>query len=282
MSLENMEGMLRKAREGGYAVGNFDAFDLQMLRGIECAAEETKSPVIFAYCEVFDSVSPIGAFAAMARKVAEGMSVPAALHLDHANNFEIMQRALDSGFTSVMIDASDKSLKDNIAATSQAKKLCEKYGATLEAELGHVGGLEGRYEGDYDGAPTYTDVEEAKQFVRETGVDALAVAIGTVHGTYKAEPKLNIERLAELKAALQMPLALHGGSGLSDAEFTACVKNGITKLNIFTDMMLAAADNINEGIRPPATYFDKCEEVIKAVSAVVKNRMQVFGSAGKA
>lgn len=279
MALVDMREMLKKANKERYAVGNFDVFNIEMLRGVARAAEQQRSPVIFAYCEVFGELTPMEVFAAMARKTAEALPVPAVLHLDHANHFDDVLQALDCGFTSIMLDASDKDLKGNIAATLQAKKECEKYGASLEAELGHVGGWEGRYESDDYDEPAYTNVEEASIFVQETEVDALAVAIGTVHGVYKAEPKLNIERLAELKDALWIPLALHGGSGLSDDELRACVKNGINKLNIFTDLTLAAMDRINQGGK---IYMDQCMEIVDAVAKVAADRMAVFGSTGKA
>ncbi len=283
MPLVNMKAMLNKAREEGYAVGNFDVYNLEMLSGVMQAAEEKRSPVILAYAEAFAPLLSVEAFAAMAGHYAKNAAVPVALHLDHANNLQIIERALNAGFSSIMMDASDKALEENIAITQKVVAMCRDAQASAEAELGHVGGLEGQYEAtDYDAAASYTNVEEAVQFVKETQVDALAVAIGTVHGVYKAEPKLNLERLNELKAVLNMPLVLHGGSGLGDDDLRACVRGGIAKLNIFTDLTIAATEQCRKDAQEKMAYMDKCMRVVEAVKAVAADRITVFGSAGKA
>lgn len=278
--LVSMKTMLQDACRENYAVGNFDVFNVEMIKGVMKAACETRSPVILAFAEAFEQIIPIDEFAQMAKRIAWNASVPVALHLDHANNFNMILRALRCGFTSVMVDMSDKPLEENIAFTNKVNEICRVFDASLEAELGHVGGLEGQYEAaDYDDECAYTTVKEAERFVNETGVDALAVAIGTVHGVYKSEPKLDLVRLKELKQALKMPLVLHGGSGLSDLDLKACVNNGINKINIFTDLTIAAMRCLSGGFE--GGYLDKSSQVIDAVAVVAKERMTVLNSIGK-
>jgi len=282
MALVSMTEMLRDARKGGYAVGNFDAFNAEMVKGIIAAGEELRAPLIIAYGEVFGQVCPIEDFAQMVKSAARRTSIPVALHLDHANNYPIIYRALKSGFTSVMVDTSDKPLTENIAAANKVVEIARVFGASVEAELGHVGGLEGQYEAADYGECAYTVVDEAVQFLAETGVDALAVAIGTVHGVYKSEPKLNLQRLAELQAALDVPLVLHGGSGLSDDDLRECVRLGISKLNIFTDLTIAAMAQNKADADASMSYLDKCVRVADAVKSVTMDRIRVLGSTGKA
>jgi len=283
MPLVNMTEMLRNASGGGYAVVSFDVFNVEMTKGVMDAAEKYKSPVIIAYGPPFKPLIPISQFAAYVRQAAKEAAVETALILDHAVLIDDVARALDCGFTAIMADASDKPLKDNIAMTLQAKKLCEKYGASLESEIGHVPGLEADYDpASPDDFSIYTEVMEAKHFVEETGVDALAVSIGTAHGIYRKEPRLNFERLAELREALDVPLVLHGASGLCGDDLRRCVEGGIAKINIYTDLAAAAAKCVNEGIGDEAGYLKKCIEVASAVSGVAENLITICGSAGKA
>ncbi len=281
MALVNMTNLLQDAFKNGYAVGNFDVFNTTMLRGVLGAAQKKKAPVILAYAEAFEPFIRLEHFAEVAIAMAKDASVPVVLHLDHAGNFPIVERALKSGFTSIMMDASALPLAENIRTTQEVVKACRAAGASAEAELGHVGGLEGQYEASDDEC-VYTEVEEAKQFVAQTGVDALAVAIGTVHGVYKNEPKLNLQRLQELKDALHLPLVLHGGSGLSDADFQACIRGGIAKINIFTDLTIAANDCMAQDAASNIAYIEKCIHVADAVQAVAAARMDVFGTANRA
>ena len=283
MPLVNMTEMLRNAAGGGYAVVSFDVFNVEMTKGVMAAAEKHKSPVIIAYGPPFKALIPLSHYAAYTRQVAKETGVETALLLDHATVIDDVAHALDCGFTAIMVDASDKPLKDNIAITLQARKLCEKYGASLESEIGHVPGLEADYDSDSpDEFSIYTEVLEAKHFVEETGVDALAVSIGTAHGMYKEEPRLNFERLAELREALDVPLVLHGASGLGGGDLRRCVEGGVAKINIHTDLVVAAAKCIGEGIEGEAGYLKKCVEVASAVSGVAEKLIRVCGSAGKA
>ncbi len=282
MALVNMKEMLKKAQREGYAVANFDILNGEMLRGVINAAEEKKAPVILAYAEVFEPISPMEEFAPMLRAAAERATVPVAVHLDHARTIRYIEKAVEHGFTSVMLDASDQPFAENIAMTRKVVELCAPHRISVESELGHVGGLEGYAYGGAEDAPEdgYTVVAEAAEFVRETGIDALAVAIGTVHGVYKSEPKLSMERLTELRQAIEVPLVMHGGSGLADDDFRRAIKKGITKTNIFTDLTLRAIEAMKEN--QSQEYFNINTAVIDAVCKEAIRKIMLFGSAGKA
>lgn len=280
MPLVNLSNMLKKADQEKTAVGNFDVFNIEMLKAVLGAAEETRSPVILAYGEVFEDYIDILHFARLAVSMAQSASVPVALHLDHAVKFSSIIKAVDSGFTSIMVDASDKPLEENIAVTQKVMDVCRVLDVSVEAELGHVSGIEGLYEND---EYIYTDPLEAKRFVEQTGVDALAVAVGTVHGVYKSKPRLNLARLREIKAAAGIPLVLHGGSGLSDEDFRQTIECGVSKINIFTDLTLAAMGNIRENAADASlSFMSQCLKMTDAVKQEAVKKMRLFGSAGKA
>jgi fructose-bisphosphate aldolase class II len=281
MALVNMKEMLEKAKERGYAVGNFDVLSSEMLRGVLLAAEEARAPVILAYGEVFEPVCPMRAFAPMLRAAAEEASVPVVIHLDHSRSVEYIKKALDNGFTSVMIDSSDKPFQENIEITKAVVELCKPFSVSVESELGHVGGLEGYSYGTegQDAEEGLTRVSEAVEFAGATGIDALAVAIGTVHGVYRSKPRLNLKRLMELKEAVATPLVMHGGSGLSDDDFRSAIRFGITKTNIFTDLTLAAMKSMEKSAGKD--YLPRCLDVISAVKDEALRKMELFGSAQK-
>jgi fructose-bisphosphate aldolase class II len=222
-------------------------------------------------------------YAAYIRQVADGANVPVALLLDHASQLDSVMRALDCGFTSIMVDVSDKPLQENIAVTLKATKLCERYGASLESEIGHVPGLEADYDSSLqDDFSAHTDAEEARLFISETGVDALAISIGTAHGFYHGEPSLDFGRLHELREALDVPLVVHGASGLGHDDYYRCVEGGISKFNIHTDLTQAALDFVNKDGQDEKNYMEKCLGTAGAVEALAANLIHVFGSAGKA
>ncbi len=282
MALVNMNEMLNNAKKGGYAVPNFDVLSSEMLRGVLDAAQEKSSPVILAYAEVFEPICPMEEFTPMLRAAAERAGVPVAVHLDHARRFEYIQKAVDNGFTSVMLDASDLPLEENIALTEKVVRLCHPLGISVESELGHVGGLEGYTYSDHnpEDESGYTVVSEAVKFISETKADALAVAIGTVHGVYKAAPKLNLQRLSELRQAVDVPLVMHGGSGLSDDDFRSAVKAGITKTNIFTDLTIAAWQAMLDC--KTEDYLSRCTAAVSAIREEAIKKIELFSSAHRA
>jgi fructose-bisphosphate aldolase class II len=279
MALVTLKTLMEKAERENYGVGNFDVFNIEMLKGVVAGAEETKSPIILAYGEGFEDYVDIDAFAPVLLDFAKKAKVPVAVHLDHAVNLDYIYRAVRLGFTSVMIDASDKPFDVNIESTKKIVAFCKPYGVSVESELGHVSGLVGLYANDDS---IYTDVNEAKTFVEATGIDALAVAIGTVHGVYKETPRLNLQRLQDIKAAVKLPLVLHGGSGLSEEDFKNTIKYGVRKVNIFTDLLLATMDSFKKNIGAGKGYMDFCRMGSDAVKQEAMKKMQIFGSCGKA
>lgn len=281
MSLVNLAELLKPANEQKYAVGAFDVFSIEMASAVIRAAEETKSPVILAYVEAFDTLVSMESYVAFLRRLAEDASVPVCIHLDHATNLEIIQRAVRCGFSSVMIDASDKSFEENIAATAKVVGICKPLGISVESELGHVSGNEGMYADD---TGVYTEVESAKEFVDRTGVDALAVAIGTIHGVYKSTPVLSFDRCAQIKSATNnLPLVIHGGSGLSDEDFRKVIAAGINKVNIFTDLTIAAMEYLtSDEITNKTHYFSASMQVTEVIKQATIAKLQRFGCIGKA
>jgi fructose-bisphosphate aldolase class II len=266
MPLVNMTGMLKEAKKGGYAVPMFDVVNSDMTRAIIKAAEEKRSPVIVAYEEPSEPLSPMTVFAPSMITEAEKASVPVAIHLDHARSVEYVQKAVDNGFTSVMMDSSDEPFDINVEKTRKVVEICKPKDITVESEIGHVGGNEGyafNAISDEEWKAGYTIVGEAIEFVKQTDVDALAVAIGTVHGVYVREPRLNLERLRELNEAISIPLVLHGGSGLSEDDFRNAIRDGIAKVNIYTELITAAMKATKENA--DKEYFDICMAVQQAV-----------------
>lgn len=243
--LVNSNDMLQKAWKKGYAIPSPDFVDSNSVRAYAQVAHEFHAPLILSFAEVHLKQLSIEEAALLGKFYAEKADAPVALHLDHGTKLETVEKAIRCGFTSVMIDASSKDLNENIRLTKEVCQLAHAHGVTVEAEIGHVGTEE-------DNNPhavsesVYTEVDSAKKLVVETGVDSLAVSIGTVHGTYKGEPHINFERLAELNAALQIPLVLHGGSGSGDENLSRCAQGGIAKVNLYTDFILAARDAVYE------------------------------------
>ena len=215
-------------------MGMFDVHHSDMAEAVLEAAEERKAPVILALAEVH-AVQPgqLTAVGSMLVRAAERAGVPVAVHLDHAVSVETAVRAMELGFSSVMYDGSALSLEENLENTAKTVRLAGAFGASVEAELGHVGGEEGNSDGS--GGSVYTKPEDAAYFAEMTGADALAVSIGTVHGRYREKPNLNIPLLEEIHRRVSIPLVLHGGSGLSDQDFKDCIAGGISKINIYTE-----------------------------------------------
>lgn len=288
MPLIDLATNTRVAREGRFAVGAFNGVDSHFIAAIFKAAEQTRSPIILNVAEVHLRHVDLEDLAALVRRRANAGPVPTTLNLDHGLTFETVERAVAAGFTSVMFDGSGLSLDENIRRTAEVARFCHAAGVSVEGELGAVGGDEGgALEGGADAA-RYTDPAEAADYVARTGVDALAVAIGNSHGRYKGAPKLDFERLAALRDAVDVPLVLHGGSGLSDDDFRRAISLGIAKINFFTGMSQGALDSLRRDVddRELAAKYDHylmaMSRAAEVVRAIVAERMEVFGSAGKA
>lgn len=246
MGIVTLKEILKDAKNRRYGVGMFNTINLEMARAIIGIAEEERSPVIIGFAEAHLPYANLEDIAPIMVKFAREASVPVAIHFDHGMTFSYIMKAIHYGFTSVMFDGSTLSYEDNIRQTKEIVKVAHALNVSVEAELGHVGGAEGG--GDDGHEEMYTKVEQAADFTARTGIDALAVAIGTAHGEYRVKPVLDINRLREIRSAVDVPLVLHGGSGLTDQDFRSCVANGISKVNIFTDMSKAAVNTINENL----------------------------------
>lgn len=283
MALLNMTSILRAAARSGYAVGAFNVVNLDFLESILNTAMRCKSPVILNIAEVHFRYVDLEQIVPVILRAAEKVSVPVALNLDHGLTFEAIMRAIRCGFTSVMFDGSKLPLEENIERTRQIVKMCHALDISVEAELGHVAGGEGSREGTAVERDFFTKPSEAIRFVRETNVDALAIAFGSVHGRYKGDPQLDFELLDEIRRNVGIPLVLHGGSGIADNDFRKAISLGIAKINIFTEMTIAATDRIKQTIQKDPEIIslaDLMVEVRQAIDEVVENKMRVFGSAG--
>ena len=276
--LANLNDILPRAAKEHYGVGLFNTIDTDMLEAAISAAEELRSPIIIGTAEVLLPYGELNLIAPSVIAAAKRASVPVVVHYDHGLTFERCMEALKLGFTSVMFDGSAGASENNIAATREIVKIAHAMGATVEGEIGHVGEAAS---GDNETSDRYTTVKEATDFVNATGVDALAVAIGTAHGAYKAKPRLDIERLREIHAAIPTPLVLHGGSGLSDDDFRTTVREGISKVNIFTDLCIAGANAMKDAANAGADYLKTREMRVKYINAAVKQKIKLFGSVGK-
>lgn len=237
--------MLQSAWKGGYAIPSPDFVDSNSVRAYAQVAEELHAPLILSFAEVHLEQMSIEEAALLGTYYAKKMDAPIALHLDHGTRMETVEEAIRCGFTSVMIDASKYPLEENIRRTKEVVEFAHAHNVTVEAEIGHVGTEEDNNP-HAPSANVYTSVEEAQELVKQTNVDCLAVSIGTVHGTYKGEPKINFERLKELNDALQMPLVLHGGSGSGDENLLHCAQGGVAKVNLYTDFIRAALNTVYE------------------------------------
>lgn len=282
MPLVTSEEMLLKAQKGGYAVGAFNAENMEMVKAIIQAAEELKAPVMIQTTPSTVKYGTLETYQAIVAAEAAKASVPVCLHLDHGSSFELAMQALNAGYTSVMIDGSKLDFEENIAVSKKVADVAAAIGVPCEAELGKVGGKEDDLEAEAD---TNTDPAQAKEFAERTGVTSLAVAIGTAHGFYVGTPVLDKERLSEIRKVVDIPLVLHGASGLTDEGVSDCVKRGICKVNFATELRAAYSKAVKETFAENPDVFDPKvygKAGIEAVKELVKGRMKVCGCDGKA
>ena len=281
MSLVTSKQMLLDAQAGGYAVGAFNVENMEMIKAVIRAAEETGSPVMLQTTPSTVSYEGLSTCVAMVAAEAKMASVPVCLHLDHGSSFELAVQAIREGYTSIMIDGSGRSFEDNIALTRKVVEAAHPNGLPVEAELGKVGGKEDDLSVETD---SNTDPAQAAEFVERTGVDSLAVAIGTAHGFYSGVPVLGKERLSQIRQVVSIPLVLHGASGLSDEEVRECVARGICKVNFATELRSAYTDAMKKLLASQPDTFDPKKfgkAGMDAVTELVKNRMTVCGCCGR-
>lgn len=282
MSFVTSEKMLLDAQAGGYAVGAFNVENMEMVKAVIAAAQELKAPVMLQTTPSTIKYGTVETYAAIVAAEAAKASVPVALHLDHGSSYELAVHAANSGYTSVMIDGSALTLAENIELTAKVVKEVKSLGIPVEAELGKVGGKEDDLEAEAD---TNTNVAEAVEFVEKTGINSLAIAIGTAHGFYAGVPVLDKERLSEIKSKVSIPLVLHGASGLSDEEVRECVRRGICKVNFATELRAAYSEAVKHYLEEKPDTIDPKkygEAAMDKVKNLVKGRMIVCGCDGKA
>ena len=283
MSLVTTTELLKNAQEGNYAIGAFNVENMEMVMAVIQAAEELNSPVILQTTPSTVKYARLDYYLANAKVAAERASVPVAMHLDHGSSFELAMQALRTGYTSIMIDGSHESFEDNIALSKAVVDASRPSGIPVEAELGKVGGKEDDLDGGEGSA--YTDPIEAKIFVDRTGVSSLAIAIGTAHGLYKGEPKLDLDRLSEIREVVSVPLVLHGGSGIPDETIIESIRRGICKVNYATELRIAYSEGVKKVLNENPETIDPKKygaEGLKCVKEFVKQKIEVCGSNGKA
>ena len=275
--------MLLKAQKGNYAVGAFNVENMEMVMAVIAAAEELNAPVIMQTTPSTVKYAGLDYYLANVATAAKNAKVPVAMHLDHGSSFSLAMQALRQGYTSIMIDGSHSVFEENIAITKSVVDACKPSNIPVEAELGKVGGKEDDLDGGDGG---YTDPKEALEFVQKTGVNSLAVAIGTAHGIYPSDmkPELRLDILQILKDTLDIPLVLHGGSSNKDEEIAKAVKIGISKINISSDIKVAFYDKCREVLNAHPEYREPLEiypEPIKACREVIAHKVNLFDSADK-
>lgn len=276
-----MSKLLADAQKGNYAVGSFSVANMEMVLGVLKASEELNAPVILQIAEVRLKQSPLELIGPLMVASAKYAKTPVAVHFDHGKTIEKISQALELGFTSVMFDGSHLELDENIKVTKEVIKLAKKYGADVEAEIGCVGGSE---DGSEDIAINCTKPEDAVKFEKETGVDALAIAIGNAHGNYKSTPKLRFDILEEVEKNTKLPLVLHGGTGITPDDFVRCAHTGIKKINIAT----ATFDSVEHTVKSTyekgeiSGYYDLQGAEVEGAYQNAKKHILIFGTDNKA
>lgn len=276
--------LLREAEAGGYAVGAFNCNNMEIVQAIVKAAEEEKAPVIMQASQGAIKYAGIGYIVTMAREAAKNAGIPVALHLDHGTSYGQVMQCIREGFSSVMIDGSKLPLEENIALTRQVIASAQPVGVSVEAELGKIGGTEDDITVSEREA-MLTDPDEAKYFVEKTGVGSLAIAIGTAHGQYKGEPKLDFDRLKKIASLVKIPIVLHGSSGVPDDAVREAIGLGVRKVNIDTNIREAFVAAARKVINDKPNEIDPRKILGPARDAaveIIREKIRIFGSSGKA
>ncbi|GBU09405.1 fructose-bisphosphate aldolase class II [Gammaproteobacteria bacterium] len=286
MALISLKQGLSHAQKHGYALGAFNALDSHFINAIFSAGLKQRAPFILNIAEVHFKYLDLPSLVATIKAKSEQHDLPVILNLDHGLTFDNIMLAIRLGFTSVMFDGSSLSYDENIRQTQEVVRMCHAIGISVEAELGAVGGDEGGALYGAADAQFFTDPLKARDFVAQTNIDALAVAIGNAHGKYKGEPKLDFVRLEKIRDEAGIPLVLHGGSGISTYDFKQAILLGIHKINFYTGMSQAALESVKQSIQTPNEIYDELPQLLigieKAIEATVIEQMIIFDSTGKA
>jgi fructose-bisphosphate aldolase class II len=273
--LITMKAILELAEAKNIAIGAFNITSLEGIQAVLQASEELNQPVILQFAPVHEAIIPMTVIGPIMLLMAERASVPVAVHLDHGDDLSVLKKALDMGFTSVMYDGSALSFEENAANTRIAVEMAGIYGASVEAEIGAMGRQEFSSIGEgEEGEATegcYTDPEQAERFVKTTGVDALACSFGTVHGLYLTEPKLDFDRISQIKNRIGLPIVMHGGSGVSDQDFRKCINNGVRKINYYTYLAKAGGMHVKERAMESEGYVYYHDVTLWGIDAMKKD-----------
>ncbi len=273
--LITMKAILELAEVKNVAIGAFNITSLEGIQAVLQASEELNQPVILQFAPVHEAIIPMTVIGPIMLLMADRASVPVAVHLDHGDDLSVLKKALDMGFTSVMYDGSALSFEENAANTRIAVEMAGIYGASVEAEIGAMGRQEFSSIGEgEEGEATegcYTDPEQAERFVKTTGVDALACSFGTVHGLYLTEPKLDFDRISQIKSRIGLPIVMHGGSGVSDQDFRKCINNGVRKINYYTYLAKAGGMHVKEKAMESEGYVYYHDVTLWGIDAMKKD-----------
>ncbi len=284
MPLVDMRDMLNHAYRNGYAIGGFDLVSLDFLEAIVGAAEQCRSPAILSLAQTHFEHYDFELAMAAVEKAAHRATAPLAIHLDHGGSYESAVQAINLGCNGVMVDVSHQPFPSNVAQTQRVVEMARGCGVAVEGELGYVSGVEGEDAEKHPGEAIYTSVAEANAYVQRTGVDCLAVSVGTVHGRLRGRPRLDFERLRRINEAVRIPLVIHGGTGLSAMQYRKLIDNGVAKINYYTALADAAGEQIrsNAKSRRSNAYTDLTQGIRTAVRGEVERCMRLFGSTGRA
>ena len=283
MALVTSKELLLDAQKNHYAIGAFNVENMEMVQAVIAAAEELSSPVIIQTTPGTLKYADPELHYANVAAAAKAAKVPVVMHLDHGSSFDLAMRCFRAGYTSVMIDGSHDPFEQNIAVTKSVVNACHAAGVPVEAELGKVGGKEDDLDGGEGNG--YTVPSEAAEFVEKTGVDSLAVAIGTAHGVYKGIPKLDLERISQIRQVVSVPLVLHGTSGVPDDTVRECIRRGMCKVNYATDLRIAFSNGVKEYLAANPDVYDPkkyCAKGRELVKQYVMSKILVCGSNGRA
>ncbi|MDF2887195.1 MAG: ketose-bisphosphate aldolase [Lacrimispora sp.] len=281
--LITMKSILKLAEARNIAIGAFNITSLEGIQAVLGAAEETGQPVILQFAPVHETIIPLSVMGPIMVMMAENATVPVAVHLDHGDNFNKLKQALDMGFTSVMYDGSALPFEENAAGTKIAVELAAAYGASVEGEIGAMGREEflsvGEGEENEAAKSCYTDPDQAEAFAALTGIDALACSFGTVHGLYLKKPNLDLERISRIREKVDLPIVMHGGSGISDEDFYQCIKRGVRKINYYTYLAKAGGMYVKEKAAEAEDvvfYHDVTMWAVEAMKKDVLHTIKVF------
>ena len=276
--LTNLKTILDVAYDNKYAVGSFNGYNSETFRGIIEAGKETKTPIILAFGAKYLTNFSLESAAALTKSLAEDLDIPVCLHLDHCADMDVVFRAIKAGFGSVMYDGSMLPYEQNLANTKKVCEVAHACGVSVEAELGSIAAGDKSHEGSADDKEVYTDPKLAKEFVEITKVDALAVSVGTVHGLYKGKPNIRFDILEEINKEVGIPLVMHGGSGIPEEDILKSIANGISKINVNTEIATYAVEQTAKYLQEKQPHFSvlslKQEEIVKDI---VKKYIAFFG-----